>query len=69
MAQSELVDRVLGSRITGVLAARPRLLTFLLLVTLLLAVQGGAAAAGDLGSGDCTFCATTSGDDNTTPGP
>lgn len=44
MPQQGTFERIATSRITATLLARPRLLAFLLVVTLAIALQGSAAA-------------------------
>lgn len=62
------IRAVVGSRIVGWMAQRPRLVATLVLMVCLIALQGGAVAleGGDLCS-DCTV--TGQGDNDTDPGP
>ena len=65
MAQGKL-ERLLSSRLTGALLARPRLAMLVVFLVLLVALQGGAAAL-DGGSGGCEyFCVGT--EDKTSSG-
>ena len=68
MAQGKL-ERVLSSRLTGALLARPRLAMLVVFLVLLVALQGGAAAL-DGGSGGCEyFCVDTQDNTSGTAGP
>ncbi|MEZ3142389.1 hypothetical protein [Halobaculum sp. MBLA0143] len=68
MAQGKL-ERLLSSRLTGALLARPRLAMLVVFLVLLVAFQGGAAAL-DGGSGGCEyFCMDTQDNSSTNSGP
>jgi hypothetical protein len=68
MAQGK-TERVLSSRLTGALLARPKLTMLVVFLVLLVALQGGAAAL-DVGSGGCEyFCVGTEDKTKTNTGP
>ena len=64
MTHETLSSKVLTSRLAAVFAARPRLMAFLVMMILLIAVQGGVAA-----ETDCTLCAGTTGESTSGTGP
>ncbi|MFB6194115.1 MAG: hypothetical protein ABEI75_03525 [Halobaculum sp.] len=63
MSVRQFVRGIGGSRAVGVLAARPRLVAFLLVTLVAVAMQGTVAAE------DCTFCAGGSGEGDSNTGP
>jgi hypothetical protein len=67
MTHDKLYRTVLSSRIAGAFASRPRLVAFLALMVLLVAMQGGVAALGD--GSDCTFCVGTQDNETSNTGP